>query len=40
MQWFGGLRKLKKMKKQNGMELLKWVGQTNGNSQNHGKKNL
>ena len=31
MEWFGGLRKLKKIKKQNGMELEKWVIQTNGN---------
>ena len=32
MEWFGGLRKLKKkMKNWNRMERVKWIGQTKGN---------
>ena len=35
MDWFGGSKKLKKnKKKQNKIEQLKWVGQTNSSHHN------
>ena len=41
MEWFGELGKLKKMKKWNGMEGVKWVGQTKlfENGLKNGQKN-